>query len=206
MEAEDPDRIARHHPTRRWRRTVRALLIIVIAALGLPIAYRWLEVQRESSGRMPCPSNLRQVGQAIQIYANDHGGAFPATLEPLFDGKYLMPKTFICPSSGDTAAGGETPEQVRAQLMAGDHVSYIYIGAGLTYNHGADYVVAYDRPRNHAPDGANILYADGHVDWMAMRAFQHVLDEVAAGRLPVRISASGSTSATAPTTKTSSGR
>ena len=35
---------------------------------------------REQANRIKCASNLKQIGLAIQIYANDNKGAFPRTL------------------------------------------------------------------------------------------------------------------------------
>jgi prepilin-type processing-associated H-X9-DG protein len=168
----------------------------------MPVLHRWQQEQRAYAALRRCPSNLRRIGQALVIHANEHGGVFPATLDAVFGEEYLTPDVFVCPVAGDTPAVGSTPAQVRAQFTAGGHISYVYVGAGLTTANGSDYVVAYDRPQNHGGDGANVLLADGHVDWFAMPAFQRVLDEVAAGRVPVRIPTSSPAPVTQPTTRT----
>lgn len=178
-------------------RMLEVLIVIGIISLALVVVLPPLDRAREPrGGRLPCPSNLRQIGQAIQIYAIKHGERLPDSLEQLIGDESLTPKALICPSTGDKPATGGTTEEVRAALRAGGgaHVSYVYLGAGLTYDGDAGVVVAYDRPGNHGDDGCNVLYADGHVEWVTMPSMRYVLDEVAAGRLPVQLYGRSTTS------------
>ena len=142
---------------------------------------------RESGGRRPCPTHLRQIGQAMHLYAHEHGGRFPDSLD-LLVGDDIMPEALVCPSTDDRPASGETAQEIRAALVAGGdaHLSYVYVGAGLTADADSDVVVAYDRLGNHDEDGCHVLYADGHVNWMPMPTMRRVQAEVDAGRLPVR--------------------
>ncbi len=45
------------------------------------------------------------------------------------------------------------------------HFSYIYVGKGLTNKAEADVLVAYE-PLSHHTDGYNMLFADGHVEFV----------------------------------------
>jgi hypothetical protein len=54
--------------------------VVVILLLLAGMAARLRVVANGSSNRGKCASNLRQVGQSIQIYANDNKGAFPRTM------------------------------------------------------------------------------------------------------------------------------
>jgi prepilin-type N-terminal cleavage/methylation domain-containing protein/prepilin-type processing-associated H-X9-DG protein len=56
-------------------------LLVVIAILGLLVALAVPAVgeARVAANRGKCMANLRQIGLALQLYANDNGGEFPPT-------------------------------------------------------------------------------------------------------------------------------
>jgi prepilin-type processing-associated H-X9-DG protein len=58
---------------------VEVLIVIVLIIVGIafliPLLHRGH--RGEGSGRVKCASNLRQIGQALLIYANDHKGHYP---------------------------------------------------------------------------------------------------------------------------------
>jgi prepilin-type N-terminal cleavage/methylation domain-containing protein len=58
---------------------VELLVVIGIIALLISILLPSLNRAREQANRIKCASNLRQIGQSIQIYANENKGAFPRT-------------------------------------------------------------------------------------------------------------------------------
>jgi prepilin-type processing-associated H-X9-DG protein len=56
--------------------------LLVVAVLIPLIAVAMLSCQRhhgERADRIKCASNLRQIGQAIRLYADENGGAYPRT-------------------------------------------------------------------------------------------------------------------------------
>src|SRR5437588_4164745 len=91
----------RTHPAIGWT-AFGALAFLVIASI-LPFPQR----PREPSNRVKCSSNMRQIGQALQMWANDHGGRFPDQLSDALD-EDLTPSVFNCPSSNDLPATGAT--------------------------------------------------------------------------------------------------
>jgi prepilin-type N-terminal cleavage/methylation domain-containing protein/prepilin-type processing-associated H-X9-DG protein len=58
---------------------VELLVVIGIIALLISILLPSLSKARETANRAKCASNLRQMGQAMQLYANENNGAFPRT-------------------------------------------------------------------------------------------------------------------------------
>src|SRR3954464_6568014 len=62
---------------------VELLVVIGIIALLISILLPSLNRARETANRVKCASNLRQIGQAIQLYSNENRGFFPRTY---FDG------------------------------------------------------------------------------------------------------------------------
>jgi prepilin-type processing-associated H-X9-DG protein len=121
----------------------------------------------ETANRVKCASNLRQMGMAIMLYSNDHKGDLPDRMGELVQAGYLKPEVFICPSSGDLLpdAHGMKIEELAEWI---DHnSSYVYLGEGKKARDlGAEDILACEHGDNHNHDGMNVLYGDGHVEFV----------------------------------------
>ncbi|MFH0796613.1 MAG: DUF1559 domain-containing protein [Candidatus Omnitrophota bacterium] len=161
-------------------------IIAILAAMLLPALAR----AREQARRANCISNLKQMGLATHMYAQDYSETFPVAwpsggrtaatdLTALVAGNYITAtKTYVCPSSSDKAT-------TTTSLNVG-YLSYAY-AKDLTETTTVDSVVLIDQsgstvslwtgtyssnrltatPQNHSSgEGINALYVDGHVSWI----------------------------------------
>ena len=161
------------------------LSLLCIPAILISILLPSLNRAREAANRIHCSSNMRQIGLAIKMYANEFGGREgknPPDLAVVLATQDITPDVFCCPTSNDTPLTGTvaTPQQ----LTAGSGVcSYVYV-PGLTDYSSADAVLLYEPLTNHTGDGCNFLYADGHVDWIAKTQAQQIIAQLRAGTNP----------------------
>ena len=144
-------------------------IIAILAAMLLPALSR----AREQARRGVCISNLKQLGLAMHMYAQDFDEDFPPTIGAFtssgedcdFQERYATggTKLFHCPS--------DIPLNVR-------YCSYAYY-EGLDEQSNSDSVIMADavdksggtdytpleKTDNHGTEGVNILYVDGHAKW-----------------------------------------
>ena len=169
----------------------RRLPVAVVAAgwvLGLAIIFgppndpHALDVRRQHW----CHDRLDQLGMSITMYADNHGGQYPDRPESLLlDG--VGPAAFVCPSTADEPADGATPKDKADALASGGHLSYIYVGRGLTTaTTRPDTVVFYESIRNHTRDnpGFHVLYAGERLEYLQGEAAVQFLVDRRGAALP----------------------
>jgi len=136
------------------RKNYKGIIICIICLLIYLIS---ISVMRESSRRMACASNIRNIKFALQQYATDYSGYFPpengaAGLEYLRKYDYLTDySAYTCPST-KTARGKAN------QPLTEETVDYVYAG-GLTDKSGPNLPVLYDKPGNHK-SVCNVIISD----------------------------------------------
>ncbi|HEX4795281.1 MAG TPA: hypothetical protein VH370_15910 [Humisphaera sp.] len=176
----------------KWRWTLSGFAIVLLmfvsgmSVIGAIHQTTWFMRSQEPlykrgsvrARRIRCASNLRLIGMALSMYAQDDQGKLPDDLSVLVAREYITPDVLICPASNDERAPGQTPGEQAAHLANSAHCSYIYYGKGKSTPLDKDAILALELPANHDGDGMNILYADGHVDW---------IDEPAAGEVLVKL-------------------
>ena len=125
----------------------------IAAAVMLPA----LAKAKGQSQRVVSMNNLKQIGMACHMYANDNKEEFPPNLEALV--KYdLTDKVLVSPRKPANHSGP----------------SYIYI-AGQKTSSPIENILAYEEP-SFAKDGmVNVLFPDGHVEAMKADKFQEAL-------------------------------
>lgn len=138
------------------------LVVLVSTLLNLLTPHEDWETAR----KIKCASNLKQIGLAVLVYSNAHRGHYPDSFEEMLLTEGLGSEVFTCPNTNDTKAPGATPAEQAGNLSKGGHLSYVYLGKGMnSISVAGKTVVAYEPLSNHAGNGGNILYGDGHVNW-----------------------------------------
>ena len=120
------------------------------------------------------------------LYANENKGQYPPRLEDLLLTQQISSEVFVCPNTNDTAAPGLTSQAQAANLSAGGHLSYVYVGKNLTWKSDPEAIVLYEPLKNNAGDGAMFLFAEGHVEFVDAPLARKMIDEIKAGHNPPR--------------------
>jgi len=137
--------------------------------------------------RVKSASNLRQIGQAILLYCNDNQGEYPDSLQTLLLNEDITSIVFVSPLRSETAAVGPTTQAIAAQLGSGNHVSYVYLGRGLSQSTATpNMVVAYEMLAQPG-SGTNVLFGDGHVEFVGPVTAAKIIGSSATGMFPVTL-------------------
>ena len=150
----------------RRRREVAEILVgascfILILTIILP----WPPT-RDGSPRVYCANNMRQIGLAAIMYANDNQGHLPDDLGTLVAASDLVPAVCQCPSveHDQNPPAGLAGAALAAWVNA--NTDYVYLGWGRLAKDDPQTVILYELPRDHGGAGANVLFLDAHVDWI----------------------------------------
>ncbi len=144
----------------------------VMVSIMLPA----LNSARERANRVKDAVNLRTIGQGIMLYAIDNKGKYPADLGALVTSSPIGAEVFVDPSGNNGVPPEVRAGDAKAQAAwVNAHSDYVYIGANLNDASPAECIVAYGNPAYHNNQGANILYNDGHVEWLPIQRFNEEL-------------------------------
>lgn len=148
----------------------------MMASIMLPSLNR----ARETANRVKCAANLKVIGLALLMSANENRGQFPAKLSDLIKTQDITFQPFVCPS-GITeippvvVAGGK--DAIAAWVETNS--DYVYMGTGKAARMGPDEILVYEKPGHHGSDGINILFGDGHVDFVSMNRAAQMIEQQA---------------------------
>jgi hypothetical protein len=159
-----------------WGAYFGFILAIMVPSMGMA---------RGAANRVKCASNLRQIGQAIMLYGNENGGAYPDTFEQLILTQDVTADVFVCPESNDTKATGVDTQAIAKDMATGGHVSYVYLGKGFTEKTVTPQtVIAYESLANHGGTGMNVLMGDSSVNFVAAAQAATLMKQLQAGQNP----------------------
>jgi len=117
---------------------------------------------RGTANMVRSASNLRQIGQAMLLYANENKGNYPKTMGELLLTQDITIEVFVNPQS-KTRAPREKPKDEQALWVSKDS-DYEYLGAGKNNQAGPEVILAHEKFRPNVR-GVNMLYGDGHVEF-----------------------------------------
>jgi prepilin-type processing-associated H-X9-DG protein/prepilin-type N-terminal cleavage/methylation domain-containing protein len=144
--------------------TVVFCIIAILAAILFPVFAR----ARAKAQQNGCLRNLMNIGVGLRVYAQDNYGHFPAVdndLSPLLARAVPDPLVLICPGARNplgAVPAGTIPAPPPASLL-----DYVY-WAGACDDDRPSFAICADDQESRHNQGANYLWVDGHVKWMAM--------------------------------------
>jgi prepilin-type processing-associated H-X9-DG protein len=142
---------------------------LVVMPMMIAILLPSLSRARELSKRLVCGANLKGLGTSMLIYINEYDAVPDDMFQTFVDMGDITPKQLICPSSGKTLADVQADPYACYVLVPGMAQA---LAAGVRDRR---LVVAYERD-NHGGEGGNVLYADGHAEFV--RPYSKVAQEV----------------------------
>jgi prepilin-type processing-associated H-X9-DG protein len=133
-----------------------------------------LVARGEAARRVQSATNLRRIGQAIFMYAQDRRGNLPSDLETTL--RYLEShEPFAGPRTATRLPRGEMLADVEQSAWVEGRSDYLYLGAGRNFrNFRPNEPLAYENPaRMEGP--IHVLFGDGHVALLERAAAAHLI-------------------------------
>src|SRR5580658_2349479 len=97
---------------RRWWPLLLFLgLLFLVIALSAALLLPSDNPPHPVSNRLKSASNLREIGQAIWLYTQDHNGEYPDSFETILLNEDITPAVFVSPESHDSPADGATTQE-----------------------------------------------------------------------------------------------
>ncbi|MFC1672042.1 DUF4190 domain-containing protein, partial [Planctomycetota bacterium] len=130
---------------------ITVAVLAIMAGMLLPALAR----AREEARKAVCKGNLRQIGMSASMYAQDNN-KFPEKLSQLYPEFAPDLNTFACPSSDKTITSADQIDSESPYVLA----------SGVTMLSGGSGALAYEKKGIH-DGGANVVFVDGHVEWVS---------------------------------------
>lgn len=146
-----------------------------IAAVGTGMLIPALARTRQLAFRMTCATNLQGLGKAVQIYASDNDGRFPtpsAWCDLLSEHAGVSLASFRCRGAAEGRCNYAMNKAVEALGTSAppDMVLLFETAPGWNQVGGPEIFTT----ENHQGDGCNVLFVDGHVEFVKPADFHQL--------------------------------
>jgi hypothetical protein len=142
----------------------------LLAGILLPA----LGKSRDNAQRVISMNHLRQLGLAVQLYANEHDGKFPDDIGELAKTADVTADVYLNPRKGKQAPPNLKDDELAR--WAKESSDYVYVGKGKAIRSGGDTIIFYEKPEGPS-DGVCFAYADGHVDFKPMPQAREAIEK-----------------------------
>jgi len=127
----------------------------------------WLQpsLRAREIERLVCANNLRELGRALVIYANDHDDESPTPgqwCDLLLQYDDVTEELFVCPSAEPGRSHYAINPNSTGSTSPPDMVLLFETGPGWNQFGGPELLA----PENHQGKGCHILFHDGHVEFV----------------------------------------
>jgi prepilin-type processing-associated H-X9-DG protein len=143
------------------------VVLVPIMALGMGIMMPALARVRQQAFRMTCGTNLVGLGKAMQTYAGDNNGRFPTPsrwCDLLTERTGTSREALRCRGSPEGPCNYAMSQAVATLGTSAptDMVLLFETSPGWNQVGGPEILTV----ENHQGDGCNVLFVDGHVEWV----------------------------------------
>ena len=139
---------------------LKLLWLLVFLGLLVAILLPSLATSPRTPRRVVDGIHLKEIAQACRVYASKHDDQFPPNLQALIIDSKWMSKTLISPLDKNPDPEG----------------SYIYLGAGIKSEDAGQeakkLILAYGKPELYQGKGVNVVYMNGHAEFVEMTRFE----------------------------------
>ena len=136
--------------------SVAALVVVMAVVIAVPV----IRYTSKMSRRLECGRHLRDLAGAMTSYCSEFQSTETMSpqeiLQAMVAAGKLTPEDLVCPASG---------------------VPYIWVPLPPDAAWHGRIIVAYEPVSNHEGEGANALFADGHVDFERAHGLEKLLAE-----------------------------
>ena len=170
--------------TRAGFTLVEVLVVVAIICLLAAFLFPVLSSAREKVRASSCLSNYRQIGIAMQMYAQDaddktpaNGGSFRGLIQDCVP--YIhTDKVFVCPDDDDREEEGRAGSYRVPSLYQGKPISCGWLNpyisgevtttatTTLAYEAEQDFAQSPILPTYRHNQGTQVLFFDGHARWV----------------------------------------
>ncbi|MGQ9648829.1 MAG: DUF4190 domain-containing protein [Phycisphaerae bacterium] len=130
--------------------------LIFMGPLMLAILLPSFARARELARRTVCQTNMLTLSVAMLTYASENNGAFPDDPAKALAGAGISTRNLECPSSGGQP-------------------NYRYV-PGWSTKEGANKPLVYEPIGNHGDEGGNVLFVDGHAEFVPKSRWAEVVE------------------------------